>query len=1014
VVTADVFALPYSNGAHPSAALVVGSDGALYGSTENGGTNNYGTLFRLDTNGNSSKLHDFNGIDGANPFAALVVGPDGALYGSTAYLGADAPPGGNGYGTLFRMETNGNFTKLHDFNGIDGSGPGSLVVGPDGALYGSTSYGGSSNNGALFRLQTSGRFTKLHDFNGIDGGNPGSLVMGPDGALYGFTAGGGTNGNGTLFRVETNGSFTKLHDFNGTDGNEPSAALVVGADGALYGSAEIGGSGWSTNGGGYGTLFRLETNGAFSKLHDFNWYDGVYPQALMAGPDGALYGSTRGGGTNGGGGNGTLFRLETNGAFTELYDFSWYDGMNPQALVEGPDGALYGTALYGGILSTYYPGNGTLFRLKTDGTFTKLHDFNGTDGANPSAALVEGPDGALYGSTQNGGTAPAGGYGTLFRVETNGTFRELREFGRGVDGYGPLAALVAGADGALFGSTTNGGTNNYGTLFRVEANGSFTILHDFNLSDGAGPSAALVVGPDGALYGSTQIGGTNGGNGTLFRLATNGIFMKLHDFHGTDGASPKAALVAGPDGALYGSTFAGGLTVHGGQNNKGTLFRLQTNGIFTKLHDFDGTNGAGPTASLVVGPDGALYGSTYLGGISSNGTLFRLGTNGIFGKLQDFNVTNGANPSAALVEGPDGAFYGSTPYGGTNNFGTLFRLETDGAFIKLYDFHFSTNGVYPSGALVVGPDGALYGSTPGFRDPRGLGTLFRLKTDGTFTTIHDFSGRDGSYPSGALAVGLDGALYGSTQFGGTNGVGTLFRLKTDGTFTKLYDFNGTNGAHPSEPMVMGPDGALYGSTPTSGPRQGGILFKVVLNRPPVARCHDVSVSAGVNCEADASVDNGSFDPDAGDTITVRQEPPGPYPLGATPVTLAVMDNHGASNSCTATVMVMDTTPPTINDAGVTPSVLWPPNGKMVEVSVSYTATDDCGGVTNVLVVASNEATNGSAPDWVIEDEHHVQLRAERLGAGSGRVYTITVISTDNAGNSSTKTTTVSVPKSQGK
>jgi hypothetical protein len=116
------------------------------------------------------------------------------------------------------------------------------------------------------------------------------------------------------------------------------------------------------------------------------------------------------------------------------------------------------------------------------------------------------------------------------------------------------------------------------------------------------------------------------------------------------------------------------------------------------------------------------------------------------------------------------------------------------------------------------------------------------------------------------------------------------------------------------------------------------------------------------------------------------------------------------------VTVVDMTPPTISDLTVTPNVLWPPNHKMVEVTVNYTATDDCSAVSNVLSVTSNEAPNGAgngtSPDWVIEDSHHVQLRAERSGARTGRVYTITVISTDNAGNSSTRTVTVAVQKNQ--
>jgi uncharacterized repeat protein (TIGR03803 family) len=940
VVTLDAFAAPDANGAEPSAALVVGPDGALYGSTWRGGVGSYGygSLFRVETNGAFSKLHIFNGTDGSGPNAALVVGPDGALYGSTRY-----GPGSyfQGYGTLFRVETNGSFTKLHDFNGTN------------------------------------------------DGANPNAaLVMGPEGALYGSTQNGGSAGYGTLFRLEASGTFTELHDFTGiSDGKIPNGPLVVGPDGALYGSA------W---GGGirYGTLFRLETNGTFAKVHNFNGSDGSNPYTLVLGPDGALYGSTLNGGTNN---FGALFRLETSGTFTKLHDFNFVGFSfppTPAALVVGSDGALYGSSYYGGS------GIGTLFRLETNGTFSDLHDFNSAnDGAYPSAALVVGPDGAMYGPALKGGS---GGSGTLFRLETNGAFAKLHDFAS--DGYWPVEPLVAGAGGALYGSALNGGAfGSNGILFRVETDGNFTKLHDFNGTDGSFPYAALVVGVDGALYGSTSQGGTNYG-GTLFRLETNGNFTKLHDFNGTDGSFPYgSAMMVGPDEMLYGST------QRGGTNGNGTLFRLETNGNFTKLHDFNGTDGSYPYPALVAGPDDALYGMTLNGGAFGNyGTLFRFETNGSFTKLHDFNGADGTRPYA-LVTGPNSVLYGSTGSGGTNGHGTLFRLETDGSFTKLHDFN-GADGDTPT-VLVVGPAGALYGSAAA-GGTNGSGALFRFEANGSFAKLHDFNGSDGAQPTAALMVGPDGALYGSTQLGGTNGYGTLFRFETNGSFTKLYDFNGSDGANQVVALAVGPDGALYGSARIGGPRRGGLLFKVVLNRPPVARCHDMTVSAGANCAADASVDDGSFDPDAGDTITLRQEPPGSYPLGVTPVTLTVTDNHGASNSCTATVTVMDTTPPTIGDVAVTPSILWPANHKMVGVTVSYNATDDCGAVSNALFVTSNELPNGPGPDWVIEDDHHLQLRAERSGTGSGRVYTLTIISTDNAGNSSTRTTTVAVPKNE--
>jgi uncharacterized repeat protein (TIGR03803 family) len=593
-----------------------------------------------------------------------------------------------------------------------------------------------------------------------------------------------------------------------------------------------------------------------------------------------------------------------------------------------------------------------LFRLQTDGTFTKLHDFNGADGSGP-LEMTLGREGALYGPTASG---------TLFRLQTNGAFSNLYNFSV-TEGNMPLGPLAVGPDGALYGLTPYGGTNAGGIRYRVQSNGTFTKLHDFSFSNtSAEPPVGMVVGPDGALYGSTRYGGTNG-YGTLFRFDTNLGFKGLHDFNLTDGANPRAQLVAGPDGALYGSTFNGGL-------GYGTLFRLDTNGNFNSLHDFNLTDGAYSAAELVAGPDGALYGSTsqggsYFGGSAyyGYGTLFRLATNGTFAKVHDFNGTNGASPGA-LVVGPDGALFGSTYGGGSYGDGTLFRVETNGAFTKLHDFNL-TEGISPNAPLVVGPDRALYGST--------------------------YSGGRGTY-----------SYY---------GYGTLFRLQTDGTFTKPHDFTGTNGARPMEAPVVGPDGALYGATPYGGPRRGGILFKLLLSHSPVPRSHNVTVTAAANCVADASVDDGSFDPDAGDTITIRQDPPGPYALGTTPVTLTVTDNHGATASSTATVTVVDATPPTLGDVTVTPNVLWPPNDKMVEVTLNYAATDKCGTISNTLSVTSNEA-NGTAPDWVIEHSHHVQLRAERSNTGAGRVYMITVISTDNSGNASTRTVTVTAPRNQ--
>ena len=190
------------------------------------------------------------------------------------------------------------------------------------------------------------------------------------------------------------------------------------------------------------------------------------------------------------------------------------------------------------------------------------------------------------------------------------------------------------------------------------------------------------------------------------------------------------------------------------------------------------------------------------------------------------------------------------------------------------------------------------------------------------------------------------------------------------------------------------------------------------NNAPTAICQNVTVSAGPNCTANASIDNGSFDPDGSDTITLSQSPAGPYPLGTTSVTLTVTDNHGASNQCVANVTVVDDTPPAITGASANPSSLWPPNHKMIDVVINYSVSENCdSSPACVLSVTSNEPVDGTgdgdtSPDWEVIDAHHVRLRAERAGGGNGRVYTITITCTDAANNSSTATVTVSVPHAQ--
>ena len=214
--------------------------------------------------------------------------------------------------------------------------------------------------------------------------------------------------------------------------------------------------------------------------------------------------------------------------------------------------------------------------------------------------------------------------------------------------------------------------------------------------------------------------------------------------------------------------------------------------------------------------------------------------------------------------------------------------------------------------------------------------------------------------------------------------------------------------------------ALMGANdPVEDPGGKLLWYETISNQPPEAICQDVTVSTEPGlCMADASVDDGSFDPD-GDDITLDQEPEGPYDLGDTDVTLTVTDDKGASGTCDATVTVVDEEAPVISSVTASPNKLWPPNHKMVPVTVAVDATDNCDFACQIISVASNEPVNGlgdgnTTPDWVITGDLTVNLRAERSGTGSGRIYTITVECSDSSGNSSTDTATVTVPHDKGK
>ncbi len=361
-------------------------------------------------------------------------------------------------------------------------------------------------------------FTRLHVFLGPEGANPYvGLTQGRDGDFYGTTIDGGAYGSGNVFRMGPGGGVTSLYDFCAQalcpDGQYPDSVLALGNDGNFYGTTQNGG----TNGG-YGTVFKITRDGVLTVLHSFDAADGASPYgSLVLASDGAFYGTTNVGGTYGGG---NVFKITPSGNLTTLYTFCSQGGCSDGqysvgSLIQASDGNIYGTTHAGGNTSCT-DGCGTIFRITLGGNFATLYRFDTTDGEYPYGGVVEGSDGALYGTTGGGGT---GGFGTVFRFDGGSKLTTLHSF-QGSDGATPYA-LMSANDGNLYGTTSTGGSRSRGTIFEITTADAFTTLHNFTGPDGALIYAGLLQATSGAFYGTAYFGG-HADDGNVFSL-NNGL-----------------------------------------------------------------------------------------------------------------------------------------------------------------------------------------------------------------------------------------------------------------------------------------------------------------------------------------------------------------------------------------------------------------------------------------------------------------------------------------------------------
>jgi len=399
------------------------------------------------------------------------------------------------------------------------------------------------------------------------------------------------------------------------------------------------------------------------------------------------------------------------------------------------------------------------------------------------------------------------------------TVTSLHSF-NGADGANPeYVYLIQGLNGNLYGTTSAGGANSAGTAFRITTAGKLTTIYNFcslaSCADGQAPQSDLLLASNGAFYGTASAGGgTN--NGLVYKLTAAGVLTPLYSFSGSDGSQPYVALIQATNGKFYGTTSGGGA------GNVGTIFEMTSTGTLTSLLSFDGSDGRFPDSRLTQGTNGNLYGVTYYG---SN--AYELSLSGKY----LMSSTVGTQPTGALVQASDGNFYGTTTLGGANSAGSVFKMTPGGKVTTIYSFCAQSgcpDGAQPFSGLIRATDGFLYGTTSQGGAPTNGGTIFRINTAGSLTTLYTFcvisNCPDGNTPYEGLLQATNGTFYGTTSNGGTWSLGTVFNLSMGlGPFVQPVTSTGKVGANVTilGTSLTGTTGVSFNGTAASFKLGGG-------------------------------------------------------------------------------------------------------------------------------------------------------------------------------------------------
>lgn len=1015
----------------------------LWGMTPAGGKEGIGVIFKTDGNGNNFQIkYDFKNTvaSGGQPQYTQLVAYNDKFYGMTSAGGTENPVGVSNGGVIFEWDPATNiFLKKIDFTGSNGLSPmGSLTL-YKGKFYGMTQMGGINDAGVIFEWDPQTNiYTKKIDLAYSSGMHPQRDLLYSNGKFYGTTYDGGDNNLGVLFQWNpfTN-EYIKLLDFDGTNGGHTNGNLTA-----------IGNMIYGLSGGALSADAIFEWNvltGEYNRRLEFDFYNtGETPQSLTEN-GGKLYGLNVLYGFDNGDlvEKGMIFEWNpSTGEFikkTEVGDMSHGETGN---LIKN-DNKFYGTISgYLGLQN-----KGLLFEWDpVANVYTKELDFDGSNGANPIGMLTS-KDGQLYGMTSAGGAYgwqwDMLGYGVIFRWDpTTSTYTKKIDFGGAAVGSQAVAGLTY-YKSKLYGRTGNGGdTYSFGQLFEFDPSENIyrTIS---NLSESA-PCGNLAVNGT-KLYGMSTGGNSRGYGGGLFgwdlmsNNFTPGLFF---GWPSKEGYFPHGSVTA-KDGLLYGMTTSGGQDRDGLQSNDGVLFSWNPVSDnpenYRPLFSFSNPTGSNPYGSLTV-KDGKLYGMTIAGGSNNKGVIFEYDPPPSYAyyKKIDFDSANGAYPKGSLTL-VDGKFYGMTSAGGAHNAGVIFEWDpTKNIYQKKYDFD-GINSSNPDGNLTYS-NGKFYGvcfyGRPGYG-----GLIFEWDpVTNIFTDKLDFNGANGSLPgtistSGShditlvpapVAKGLPGTCktFPSVTIDNTNNNQWVSITDEENNAVAEIKANGNNLGIVTASVFINNGkvredgtGRLYLDrsitiTPQF-PQKSPIDIRLYIKGSEYTALKNAHNSFGQTAGINSINDIGIF------KIKGRCVPVAATISNLISTTGAAWENDyvlsASINSFTSFYFASKNpcAAPVISAVSASPSSLPPADHQMKNVTINYSAKGNCFPITTWLTVTSNEPVSGAgsgdlSPDWIIMDDHHVQLRAETAGSTS-RTYTITVNAKNAFGTYCKKSIKVSVP-----